>query len=167
MYKIVVIFISMFLGSISYSLSQSNMIIGFANFSEIKQLLPEHDSLEKEVQAYSVKYELELVDMAAIVHRKSEEIDLAKDEVRINVLKAEHQVLTAMLKEQRELANEELAFIRKAVFSEVSNKVEKARSKLKKEHQLDYFYDSSKRTIPTLLNAVDLTEELKKALGLQ
>jgi len=148
------------------ALGQSNLKIGYANFAEIKVQLPSYDSLQKIVRAHEADYEVELVDMALIVKNKSEEIDSAEDRDHLEMLKAEHQALTAMLKEYTQLADQELSFIEITVLKPLSDAMELAKNKLIAKHGLDYFYDSSKTVVPALIKATDMTSELKAELGL-
>jgi predicted RND superfamily exporter protein len=152
--------------SCSGAYAQSNLKIGYANFAELKVQLPSYDSLQLIVQEHETDYEAELVEMALIVKNKSEEIDRAKDRDHLEMLKAEHQALTAMLKEYTQLADQELSFIKITVLKPLSDSLELAKNRIIIRHKLDYFYDSSKTVVPALVKATDMTSELKSELGL-
>jgi len=145
---------------------QTNKKIGYANMKAVRHSLPEYDSLMIEYNNYSASFEKELSSLTQLMNSKSEQIDTVREPERKKQLQSEHQELTALLADYNIAVKREIALKKETLFSDLELRIEKAKEVIKLRHAYDLIYDSSITKIPPILDATDITDHLKKELGL-
>jgi Skp family chaperone for outer membrane proteins len=145
---------------------QTNKKIGYANMQAVRYSLPQYDSLLIEYDNYSSSFEKELSSLTQLMNSKSEQIDTASESDKKRQLQSEHQELTALLADYNIAVKREIALKKEMLFAEIELSIEEATEVIKLRHAYDLIYDSSITKIPPILDATDITDQLKKELGL-
>ncbi len=100
------------------------------------------------------------------MNSKSEQIDTVSSSDKKRQLQSEHQELTALLADYNIAVKREIALKKEMLFAEIELRIEEATEVIKLRHAYDLIYDSSITKIPPILDATDITDQLKKELGL-
>ena len=145
---------------------QTNKKIGYANIQAVRHSLPQYDSLLIEYDNYSSSFEKELSSLTQLMNSKSEQIDTVSASDKKRQLQSEHQELTALLADYNNAVKCEIALKKEMLFAEIELRIEEATEVIKLRHAYDLIYDSSITKIPPILDATDITDQLKKELGL-
>ena len=144
--------------------------LGHINSTDLMRLMPELDSAEQQLQAFSRDYESEMRAMQTEYQNRVSEFEANQSQYSDLIRQARVraiQDLGSRMEEYRQNAQEQFEAEQTKLMTPIIEKAREAISAVAKEHKYTYIFDSSVGALLYFGDSEDILELVKKKLDLK
>jgi outer membrane protein len=157
----------LFVLSFNPAFTQDTTVIAFVNMEELLAVMPEMKGIEAQLNALQMENEKKSAEMLDAIDKKYKEYQKRSNDKRKKESVEQIINLEKQYKEFRKVSNEELAKKQTILMGAINDKLNGAIKRVAEKYGYDAVFDSSQSNTVYFNTDKDITELVKKELGIK